>query len=300
MTLVNFHIPSRKKKDFIFSISNPLIDKLPFPDSFNYHRPKEHPDICYNPHPIMGTKIFEIQMKKENIIFNDIVQEGYLCFQDKIFLSLAKKYIDDSKSTEKIVENLLHIIKESDFFFKYLNKLLRGKITKTFLGSLIFTLNNAIRRDFLNFISTKKVFRKAFLSQFEINEYYKIFRSPNKRFCWNSFASCYPEMSPFLIDCDYYYNVIFSIEFVMDAFGVEIGKFSSLESAEEVLLPAMSLFEILKIDVIIENKGMKILNIELLKIDQNKLKQLKKVSSETENYKKISKVVENELMLLNN
>lgn len=306
------------------TLKNPLYDSTPFPAHYiNPDKYSDHPSICYNFHPVMGTKICELQIKKENIIFNDIVQEGHLTNQAEFYLALAKKYIDNAKSTEKIVENIIHLLTEPNTFFEHLHKTLCEQTSATFLGSLVFTLNSAIRKDFLNFKSDRRCFRKAFLSLSEITEYYIIHKSESKRFCWNSFATAYLE-SPNISINEFEtsindnntnnvninnfsnndskllnYNAVFVIDFKTDAFGVNIESYSSSGIKGEILLPAMSLFEIRKIESVTNQQGREVLRIDLLKIDQNPISKHKKTLLKKEkDLSKIMKVMQNELLLL--
>jgi len=284
----------------IITKSNPLIDYIPFPiHYFNTDNYSEHPYLCNNFHPIISTKISDIQRNIENIIFNDIIQEGILfeCY-DK-FLYLCKKFINNSNSYKNLVINLIRLITEPNYFFQHLNKILCNQITATFLGTLVFTLNNAIRNNFKDIKFEKRVFRKAFISDKEISEYHLIFKSDKKRFFWESFISCYAESSEYLNTNEYNFNAIFIIDFSEYTFGIDISKISESNIDGEILLPAMSLFEIRNITKIQNNQGMDIIQIEVFKIDQNHLDGTRKTLIVKEkDFTKVLKIVENELMLL--
>jgi len=236
--------------------------------------------------------------------------------EEEKYLHLANKFIDNARSTEKIVEKIIQLLTETNGFSQHLDKTLTDQTSATFLGSLVFTLNSAIRHDFLNFKSDRRCFRKAFLSTREITEYYSIFKSESKRFCWQSFATVY-------LDTNYHsnnnninkkngdiynkeqnelsVNVIFVIDFRTDAFGVNIESYSCSGIPGEILLPAMSLFEISNIATrqSEHTQGMELLHISLVKLDQNPNSRAKhsQVNKEKD-LSKCMKVMRNELSLL--
>ncbi len=278
---------------------NPLIDMLPFPSTYDIDNYSEYPFICHNFHPIMGARIDEFFLKKENIIFNDIIQEGNRIGEQEKFRDLAKRFIENAKTTEKIVEKILNLISNKNGFFQHINKILTEQTSATFLGTLIFTLNHAIRQNYLNIKFHSRVFRKVYLSFQEINNYVHIFKSNSKRFIWNSFTSFYSENSSYLNTNEFNFNTIFIVDFITDSFGVNISKYTFSNINDEILLPAMSLFEIREISKIQNSQGMEILQIELFKIDQNPLEKDKMtILRKEKDFTKILSIVKNEINLL--
>ncbi len=181
------------------------------------------------------------------------------------------EFLSEISSEEKILINLIKIITNKSEFFTYLNSILINQNAFSFLGSFIYTLNKSIRTDKLSLRENQCVYRKAFLNENEITEYYKIYKSSNKKFHWNSFVTCFLENSEYLNSNEYNFNAIFIIEFKENSFGINIENFSLTQIKSEILLPAMSVFTIRNIIIIKNNQNQDIVQIELIKIDEDYL-----------------------------
>lgn len=275
---------------------------MPFPNHFvNPEIYLEHPYICYNLHPLTGIKIVDMDINFENVIYNDLIQEGKL-LKDEKFNYYGKKYIGKSFSSEDVIKNLIKVISDYNGIFSHINKILCEINAASFLGTVVYLLNDSIKKDTLKIKCNKRLFRKAFLSDEDITEYFKIYKSGNKNFFWNSFTVSHKETSSFLHTNFYDFNSIFVIDFDQGSFGIDISNISSSKIDEEVLLPAMSLFEIKNMCYIKNNQGFNILQIELNKFDknnENKIKSLRRVRKDKliiDN--NIFKIINRELILL--
>lgn len=265
---------------------------------------REHPNIAYSVHPIISKHINEINFKNENLIFNDIMQEAYVTNNSKL-KNLTKSFFGNPNTYEKLIQNIIKIYTHEDGIYRNLNLALREDSLNSFLASSIMLLNDAIRSNFLDLRYESKCFRKSDLQQPEFDNYFKIFNSQNKTFCWNSFVSA---TKTFKLednnnnnnnddpdDYTFDFNALFTIEFSSDSWGLDISKLSLNKSEEEeILLPAMSVFEIVKIEKLDNN----IINIGLVKLDKNIKKRISKIESNW--VSKGIKIMEQEINLLKN
>ena len=283
-----------------------MSDHLPIPfqiekdrsDTFNL---KHHPSIVYSHHPVIDKPINELDYKNHNLIFNDIMQEAFITNNEKLKY-LTRKFIGVSNTYEILIQNILKVYTHENGFYSCLNSVLREDRIKSFLGSSILLLNDAIRSNFSDLRYESKCYRKADLKQEEFDLYYNIYTSDNKIFCWKTFVSGLKNFDKIneiynninnsiydLID----YNTIFTIEFSSDSWGLDISNFSLSTNDDEILLPAMSIFEMVKIE-----KVDNIVHIGLVKLDKNFKKKAKRLDS---NWLITGlKIVDQEVSLLDN
>lgn len=274
---------------------------------------REHPLIVNSLHPFINMSISELDVKNDNLIFNDLIQESFFNKNEKL-LGLVKSFLSAANTYPKLIQNLIKVYTHESGFFGIINKALREENPSTFLGSAIYLLNDAIRTNFSDLRYEKKCFRKANLRQEEFDGYFNIFQNTQNRiFCWKSFVSGTKAIHSDLknnVNSSIYentdYNTIFTIEFVSDSWGLDISGLSLSKYDDEVLLPANSLFEITNI---FRDDKDQIIHIHLFKLDKNiKSKPVPLVHASnpsvaravrSSTLEKASTIIEKEITLLN-
>ncbi len=254
-------------------------------------------------HPVVSKPLTELDTRNPYLISNDLLQEAFATRNQKLEY-LIKKFIlpntnfisstsintnssfntsknnnkNSSDTFRKLIENLIKIYTHENGLFSNINKVLREGRKNTFLSTTIILLNDAIRSNFSDTRYEAKCYRKANLKQEEFDFYFKLFSNTQKKsFCWKSFVSATKSLQADTrnkIDFDSVYeggtnnfNTIFTIEFSSDSWGLDVSQFSlSKNQQDEILLPANSVFEIVKIN---QDEKDQIIHIGLVKLDRN-------------------------------
>jgi len=263
----------------------------------------EYPNIANTIHPVISKPISEIDIRNENLIFNDLIQEAYITKNEKLENLIKKLLYSPNNTHENLIKNLIKIYTHEDGIFHNVNKVLREDLKNTFLGSIILALNNAIRANFANLRYEFKCFHKANLTQEEFDEYFEIFNSKNKTLNWKSIVSATKNLDSDIknnINSSIYenidYNTIFLIEFSSDSWGLDISHISLSKYDDEILLPANSIFEITNIQ---KNPKDQIIYINLLKLDKN-VKTARSANVQRKTILKETTIFEKEISLLKN